>query len=99
MYQGPSNSNRESPSLSSTVKDYIEVPEPPIISLLTDSPYHPKSEESITVERKSSEKKRRVKMADLRNLLETRILSKSDRGLEKVGIGNGNSKKMTNGVN
>jgi hypothetical protein len=38
--------------------------------------------------RRGSEKKRRVKMADLRTLIETKILSKSDRGLEKIGIEN-----------
>lgn len=57
-----------------------------------DSPYHAPSKPSSneqstpTAERKGSEKKRRVKMADLRTLIETRILSKSDRGLEKIGL-------------
>lgn len=36
--------------------------------------------------RRSSEKKRRVKMADLRTLIETRMFSKSDRQLERVGL-------------
>lgn len=36
VYQGPGSSNsRDSPSGSSTVKDYIEIPEPPITTLLT----------------------------------------------------------------
>lgn len=36
--------------------------------------------------RRGSEKKKRVKMADLRTLIETKILSKSDRALERVGL-------------
>lgn len=36
--------------------------------------------------RRSSEKKRRVKMADLRTLIETRMFSKSDRMLERAGL-------------
>lgn len=39
-----------------------------------------------TAVRRSSEKKRRVKMADLRTLIETRMFSKSERTLEKVGL-------------
>lgn len=36
VYQGPgSNNSRESPSGSSTAKDYIEIPEPPITALLS----------------------------------------------------------------
>jgi hypothetical protein len=38
-------------------------------------------------------------MADLRTLIETKILSKSDRGLEKIGAdGNGNGKGMQHTV-
>ncbi|KXJ74140.1 hypothetical protein RP20_CCG014272 [Aedes albopictus] len=100
LYQGPNSSNRDSPSTGSINKDYIEVPEPPISSLLIDSPYHetkPSNDEQSTptAERKGSEKKRRVKMADLRTLIETRILSKSDRGLEKIGLDVGaNGKRL-----
>ncbi|XP_055525794.1 protein unc-80 homolog isoform X1 [Wyeomyia smithii] len=99
LYQGPTSSNRDSPSMGSINKDYIEVPEPPISALLIDSPYHaPKSQSddqsTPTAERKGSEKKRRVKMADLRTLIETRILSKSDRGLEKIGLEVTNGKRL-----
>lgn len=100
MYQGPNSSNRDSPSIGSINKDYIEIPEPPISALLIDSPYHapkPSSDEQSTptAERKGSEKKRRVKMADLRTLIESRILSKSDRGLEKIGLEvTGNGKRL-----
>ncbi|XP_058813943.1 protein unc-80 homolog isoform X3 [Topomyia yanbarensis] len=100
LYQGPTSSNRDSPSIGSINKDYIEIPEPPISAILIDSPYHapksPSDEQSTpTAERKGSEKKRRVKMADLRTLIETRILSKSDRGLEKIGLDvSGNGKRL-----
>lgn len=39
-----------------------------------------------SVVRRSSEKKRRVKMADLRTLIETRMFSKSERTLVRVGL-------------
>ncbi|XP_050101355.1 protein unc-80 homolog isoform X2 [Anopheles aquasalis] len=100
MYQGPTSS-RDSPSIGSVNKDYIEIPDGPINSMLTDSVYYaskqPSDENSLgpLTERKGSEKKRRVKMADLRTLIETRILSKSDRGLEKIGFdANSNGKRL-----
>ncbi|XP_052902471.1 protein unc-80 homolog [Anopheles moucheti] len=100
LYQGPSSS-RDSPSIGSANKDYIEIPDPPIPALLADAPYYvsklPSDESSLgpLSERKGSEKKRRVKMADLRTLIETRILSKSDRGLEKIGLdANTNGKRL-----
>lgn len=82
VYQGPGSTNsRDSPSGSSTAKDYIEIPDPPIVAHL--------SEDSQSTGRRSSEKKRRVKMSDLRTFVETRMFSKSDRTLEKVGLDNG----------
>lgn len=98
LYQGPSN-NSEKGSPSSAQKEYMEVPEPPPQSLSTPGIYfmfffciyelmifHDIDESSApTTGRRASEKKRRVKMSDLRTLIETRILSKSDRGLEKIG--------------
>ncbi|XP_041761318.1 protein unc-80 homolog isoform X1 [Anopheles merus] len=100
LYQGPTSS-RDSPSIGSANKDYIEIPDPPIPALLADAPYYvsklPSDESSLgpLSERKGSEKKRRVKMADLRTLIETRILSKSDRGLEKIGLdANTNGKRL-----
>lgn len=59
----------------------------------TDSPLLSRRIDEATVAttaapvvRRSSEKKRRVKMADLRTLIETRMFSKSERTLEKVGL-------------
>ncbi|XP_055382818.1 protein unc-80 homolog isoform X2 [Condylostylus longicornis] len=46
-----------------------------------------------TTERKGSEKKKKVKMADLRTLIETKMFSKSDRALEKVGLDPGSNGK------
>lgn len=37
-------------------------------------------------ERRGSEKKKRVKMADLRAFVETKMFSKSEKNLEKVGL-------------
>lgn len=90
LYQGSGNS-RDSPSNSSlTTKDYIEVPEPPT-AVLSDPPLLAQKSvdkgddtNSTNGARRPSAKKR-VKMADLRTLIETKILSKSDRGLEKIG--------------
>ncbi|XP_050510714.1 protein unc-80 homolog isoform X5 [Diabrotica virgifera virgifera] len=73
-------------------KDFIEVPEPRDVSLLTDafpeSPFYnqSKSEESLH-KRSSSEKigKKRKKISDLKTFVETKLLSKSDKALEKIG--------------
>lgn len=101
LYQG--TGSRDSPSNSSlTTKDYIEVPEPPISAILNDTPFQQhksldKPDDSVSTNgtRRTSEKKKRVKMADLRTLIETKILSKSDRGLEKIGD---NAKRLQHGV-
>ncbi|KAG5670539.1 hypothetical protein PVAND_000795 [Polypedilum vanderplanki] len=97
LYQGtgsPSNS-------SLTTKDYIEVPEPPISTILNDTPFQPpksldKPEDAVSTNgtRRTSDRKKRVKMADLRALIETKFLSKSDRGLEKIGE---NGKRLQHG--
>lgn len=107
LYQGSGNS-RDSPSNSSlTTKDYIEIPEQPI-AVVNDPPalLHQKSLEKVedtnssNGTRRPSEKKKRVKMADLRTLIETKILSKSDRGLEQIGVeANGNGKRLQHAVN
>lgn len=103
LYQGGS---KDSPSNSSS-KDFIEVPEPPISTIINDTPYQKsidKPDDSTNGARRTSERKKRVKMADLRTLIETKILSKSDRGLEKCGSetsngnGNGNSKRLQHTV-
>uniref|UniRef100_A0A1B0CSU9 Uncharacterized protein n=2 Tax=Lutzomyia longipalpis TaxID=7200 RepID=A0A1B0CSU9_LUTLO len=73
LYQGPNS--RDSPSGSSAGKDYIEIPEPSTTAHLTDD---------SSSGRRGSEKKRRVKMADIaRAFVETKMFSKSDRALEK----------------
>lgn len=105
LYQGSGNS-RDSPSNSSlTTKDYIEIPEQPI-AVVNDPPalLHQKSLEKVedtnssNGARRPSEKKKRVKMADLRTLIETKILSKSDRGLEQIGV-EANGKRLQHAVN
>ncbi|XP_059612441.1 protein unc-80 homolog isoform X4 [Phlebotomus argentipes] len=84
VYQGPNS--RDSPSGSSAGKDYIEVPDVSVSAHVTDD---------SSSGRRGSEKKRRVKMADIaRAFVETRMFSKSDRALEKVGLDFG-----TNGKN
>ncbi|XP_044757175.1 protein unc-80 homolog [Coccinella septempunctata] len=81
LYQG-SDSRK-----SDSNKDFIEVPEVKDVSLLAESPYvarKQRSEESI--HRRASEKvKKKMKMADLRAFVETKLLSKSDKALEKIG--------------
>lgn len=96
LYQG--SGSKDSPSNSSS-KDFMEVPEPPISTIINDpSPFQPlksldKPDESTSTNsaRRTSTGKKRVKMADLRTLIETKILSKSDRGLEKIGAENGSN--------
>ena len=52
--------------------------------------------------RRPSEKKKKVKMADLRTLIETKILSKSEKGIEKIGLdvlnGHGGGKRLQHAV-
>lgn len=48
-------------------------------------------EASPTAERRGSEKKKRVKMSDLRAFVETKMFSKSEKNLEKVGLETGSA--------
>lgn len=103
LYQGSGNS-RDSPSNSSlTTKDYIEIPDQPV-QVINDPPLQSQKSFDKTDEtnsangaRRPSERKKRVKMTDLRTLIETKILSKSDRGLEKIGDSSGNNNNNNNG--
>lgn len=61
---------------------FAENPDSPLLSRRIDD----QPAVGPTAVRRSSEKKRRVKMADLRTLIETRMFSKSERTLEKVGL-------------
>ena len=101
LYQGGSGNSRDSPSNSSlTTKDYIEVPDQSVPHVVD------KTEETNGAGKRPGEKKKKVKMADLRTLIETKILSKSDRGLEKIGTevvpntsgNNGNGKPLKHAV-
>lgn len=49
-------------------------------------PSTPKLEEESTMSRRSSEKiKRKMKMSDLKAFVETKMFSKSEKALEKIG--------------
>lgn len=53
---------------------------------MTEATFNKKSEEDVSHSRRASEKtKKRMKMADLKAFVETKILSKSDKALEKIG--------------
>ncbi|KAH1025785.1 hypothetical protein HUJ05_010443 [Dendroctonus ponderosae] len=69
-------------------KDFIEVPEPKDVSLLAESPYivhKPASDESLHKRTASEKCRKRMKIADLKAFVETKLLSKSDKALEKIG--------------
>ncbi|CAH2006084.1 unnamed protein product [Acanthoscelides obtectus] len=68
-------------------KDFIEVPEPKDVSLLAECPYssQAKSDESLHKRAGSEKSKRRMKIADLKTFVETKLLSKSEKALEKIG--------------
>ncbi|KAH8311397.1 hypothetical protein KR044_006087 [Drosophila immigrans] len=83
LYQGPGSNSRDSPG-SSVVKDYIEIPEQ-VATVTTNVVEEPPAQPNIA-ERRGSEKKKRVKMADLRAFVETKMFSKSEKNLEKVGL-------------
>ncbi|XP_031332358.1 protein unc-80 homolog isoform X3 [Photinus pyralis] len=79
VYQSPESKKQE---IS------LEVPEVKDLSLLTESPYHGQKlpEDSPSHTRRASEKvKKKMKMADLKAFVETKLLSKSDKALEKIG--------------
>lgn len=91
LYQGGSGNSRDSPSNSSlTNKDYIEVPDQPTAivneAALQAQKSIDKADDANGARRPS---KKRVKMADLKTLIETKILSKSDRCLEKIEADDG----------
>lgn len=82
VYQSPEIKERDS------LKNFMEVPELKDLSPVTDIPFpiSPKVEEETVMIRRSSEKiKRKMKMADLKAFVETKLLSKSDKALEKIG--------------
>ncbi|XP_075975825.1 unc80, NALCN channel complex subunit isoform X2 [Anticarsia gemmatalis] len=82
VYQSPDMKERDS------LKNFIEVPEVKDMSPLTEMPFPspPKVEEENLMTRRSSEKiKRKMKMADLKAFVETKLLSKSEKALEKIG--------------
>ncbi|KAL1123884.1 hypothetical protein AAG570_001654, partial [Ranatra chinensis] len=65
-------------------KDFIEVPEVKDISPITEAPASFSQKDSGHA-RRASEKKRRMKMSDLKAFVETKLLSKSEKALEKIG--------------
>lgn len=71
-----------------SLKNFIEVPEVKDISPVTEIPFppSPKIEDEPIITRRSSEKvKRKMKMSDLKAFVETKLLSKSEKALEKIG--------------
>lgn len=89
LYQGPSTNSRDSPS----TKDYIELPEPPIVCLSPESPSN-----GSKTEDGNNQKKRKMKMTDFRAFVETKMFSKSERALEKIGIDVHSDKDLTHAV-
>lgn len=83
IYQSPESKKRES------LKNFMEVPELKDVSPITESPFHNVAkppEEPANITRRASEKvKKRKKMADLKAFVETKLMSKSEKALEKIG--------------
>ncbi|KAG6441335.1 hypothetical protein O3G_MSEX001738 [Manduca sexta] len=82
VYQSPDIKERDS------LKNFMEVPELKDMSPITELPFAapPKIDEENIMIRRSSEKiKRKMKMADLKAFVETKLLSKSEKALEKIG--------------
>lgn len=68
-----------------SLKNFMEVPEVKDISPVTEIPF-PKLDDEPVISRRSSEKvKRKMKMSDLKAFVETKLLSKSEKALEKIG--------------
>ncbi|XP_064072419.1 protein unc-80 homolog isoform X1 [Vanessa tameamea] len=82
IYQSPEIKERDS------LKNFMEVPDSKDVSPITEVPFTniTKSEEDNVMSRRASEKvKRKMKMADLKAFVETKLLSKSEKALEKIG--------------
>ncbi|EFN65650.1 Uncharacterized protein KIAA1843 [Camponotus floridanus] len=82
IYQSPESKKKD------VLKDFIEVPDTRDTTLLTDSPYPTRKgheSESSHTRRASEKTKKRMKMADLKAFVETKLLSKSEKALEKIG--------------
>ncbi|KAL1497693.1 hypothetical protein ABEB36_008611 [Hypothenemus hampei] len=82
-------SNENNKKFENNNKDFIEVPEPRDVSFLSESPYihqkHQHSDDSLHKRTASEKGRRRMKIADLKAFVETKLLSKSDKALEKIG--------------
>ncbi|XP_039288610.1 protein unc-80 homolog isoform X7 [Nilaparvata lugens] len=79
FHQSPESKKKQS-------KAYIEVPEPRHINILAEAPYCVTKKAEEALKRRSSEKvKKKMKMADLRAFVETKLLSKSEKGLNRIG--------------
>lgn len=94
VYQGTNSNSRDSPS-GNTLKDFIEVPEQVVPNAMNDSVSDSSDSkgqrgEKVTgiIERRAnSERKRNVKIASFKSLIESKIFSKSERELERIGLG------------
>lgn len=92
VYQGTNSNSRDSPS-GNTLKDFIEVPEQMMPSMVADCSDSSDSKGNRTdkttgiIERRaSSERKRNVKIASFKSLIESKIFSKSEKELERIGL-------------
>lgn len=82
LYQSPEMNKRDS------FKDFMELPEEKDVSKLAESPYFSRkqAEDAVSHTRRASEKvKKKMKMADLRAFVETKLMSKSEKTLENLG--------------
>ncbi|CAK9824157.1 Protein unc-80 homolog [Anthophora retusa] len=75
IYQSPESKKKD------VSKDFMEVPEVRDVSVTTGHD----SESSSHTRRTSEKSKKRMKMADLKAFVETKLLSKSEKALEKIG--------------
>ncbi|XP_014469276.1 PREDICTED: protein unc-80 homolog isoform X4 [Dinoponera quadriceps] len=74
IYQSPESKKKD------VLKEFIEVPETRDVTLLAGHDV-----ETSHTRRASEKTKKRMKMADLKAFVETKLLSKSEKALEKIG--------------
>ncbi|XP_032667273.1 protein unc-80 homolog isoform X11 [Odontomachus brunneus] len=74
IYQSPESKKKD------VLKDFIEIPETRDVSVVAGQDV-----ESSHTRRASEKTKKRMKMADLKAFVETKLLSKSEKALEKIG--------------
>lgn len=88
IYQSPESKKKEDKEVIDMPADAREPSTMSDLATIADLPYNTTNkinEEGSHIRRASEKTKKRMKMADLKAFVETKLLSKSEKNLEKIG--------------